>query len=234
MKKTGKDFEPIVPVSMTEVVEERIREYLKKKKLKPGDPIPKETELSERLNVSRNVIREALSRFRMLGLIQTKKKRGMILTKPDIFNGLERVLDPTLLGEDTLNDIFGMRLVIEMGIAELLYMHKTEEDIEALEHIVKNKKYNGSSSFKLEHEVAFHGKLYEMTGNVTLQRFQKLLLPIFQYVIDLEAHSSKPAKVGTVEHQDLVELLKKGNPTSFRKAMYEHLKPHFERINEKK
>src|SRR5688500_2578191 len=196
MRKNGNDFEPIVPVSMTEVAEERIREYLKKKKLKPGDSIPSEAELSERLNVSRSVIREALSRFRMLGLIEARKKRGMVLTAPDIFRGLERVLDPNLLGEDTLKDIFGMRLVIEMGIAELLFMHKTGEDILILEEMVKDKRYNGNSAFKLAHEVEFHGKLYEMTRNVTLHRFQKLLLPIFQSVLDLKSHANIPPKSG--------------------------------------
>lgn len=227
MKKNATDFEPIVPVSMTEIVEERIRAYLKDKSLRPGDPIPTETELSDSLQVSRNVIREALSRFRMLGLIETRKKRGMVLTKPDIFSGLERVLEPALLGDDTLRDIFGMRLVIEMGIAELLFMHKTKTDIEALEQIAKKKKINGNAAFKLEQEVAFHGKLYEITGNVTLQRFQKLLLPIFQYVINAESHSHKAGSVG---HPELVELLRKGSPSSFRKGMYEHLKPHFEWI----
>lgn len=230
----SKDFEPIVHVSMTEAVEKRIREYLKNKNLRPGDPIPSETELSEQLEVSRNVIREALSRFRMLGLIQARRRRGMILTTPDIFSGLERVLDPHLLGEDTIKDIFGLRLVIEMGMADLLFMHKTDEDVAVLEQMVKKKEHNGNASFKLGHEVAFHGKLYEITGNHTLQRFQKLLLPIFQYVIDIKSHSKYPRKVGTVSHQELVEILKKGNPAKFRNGMYEHLKPHFEWVNKPK
>lgn len=231
MSIQGKDFEPILPVSMTEVAEERIRQYLKKKKLRPGDPIPSEAELSERLKVSRNVIREALSRFRMLGLIEARKKRGMVLTTPDIFSGLERVLDPNLLGEDTLKDIFGMRLVIEMGLAELLFMHKTKEDIAALEEMVKDKRYDGNSPFKLAHEVEFHGKLYEISRNETLQRFQKLLLPIFQSVIDLKTNSKTPRRTGSVGHKQLVEILKKGNPEKFRKGMYEHLKPHFDWIS---
>lgn len=231
MKKSGKDFEPIVPISMTELAEERIREYLKNKKLRPGDPIPSESELSGQLNVSRNVIREALSRFRMLGLIQARKKRGMVLTTPDIFNGLERVLDPNLLGEDTLKDIFGMRLVIEMGLAELLFMHKTKEDIAALEEMVKDRRYDGNTTFKLVHEVEFHGKLYEITRNETLQRFQKLLLPIFQSVVDMKENAKTPRRTGSVGHKQLVEILKKGNPEKFRKGMYQHLKPHFDWIN---
>lgn len=222
------DFERIVTVTMAEVVEERIRDYLKKKKLKPGDAIPKETELAESLGVSRNVIREALSRFRMLGLIESRKKRGMILTKPDIFNGFERVLDPNLLDDNTLIDIFEMRLVLEMGLADLLYLKKKPEDIDILEKIVRQGQ--NSKVFKLEQEVEFHGKLYAMTGNVTLLRFQKMLLPIFEFVIAKEIQQKKPRIVGKVDHQQLVEILKKGSPSEFRQGMYEHLKPHFEWI----
>lgn len=233
MNANNKDnyFEPIVQMSMTEIVEERIREYLKKKKLKPGDSIPKETELAEQLQVSRNVIREALSRFRMLGLIETRKKRGMILTKPDIFNGLERVLDPILLGDKTLIDIFEMRLVLELGLAELLFINKTDEDIKELEAILINKKNESTSIFKVEQEVEFHGKLYKITKNETLLRFQKLLLPIFQYVIDIESHFNHPPDIGKVNHQQLIEILKKGDSVTFRQGMYEHLKPHYEWIS---
>jgi GntR family transcriptional repressor for pyruvate dehydrogenase complex len=113
-------------------------------------------------------------------------------------------------------------------------MHKTEEDIAVLELMVKKKPHNRSSAFKLEHEVAFHGKLYEITGNVTLQRFQKLLLPIFQFAIEAKSQGTHPRTVGSVGHQELVEILKKGNPSKFRKAMYEHLKPHFEWLNKPK
>ena len=29
--------------------------------------------------------------------------------------------------------------------------------------------------FNIEHEIAFHGKLYEITGNETMKKFQKML-----------------------------------------------------------
>jgi GntR family transcriptional regulator, transcriptional repressor for pyruvate dehydrogenase complex len=228
------DFEPIITVTRAELVEERIRAYLKKKKLKPGDPIPKETELAESLGVSRNVIREALSRFRMLGLIESRKKRGMILTKPDIMNGFERVLDPNLLDPATLVDIFEMRLVLEMGMAELIFLKKTSKDIAELEKIVSKSPGQNDVYFKLEHEVEFHSKLYEITGNETLHRFQRLLLPIFQFVIEEEAHQKQPPKTGKVDHRQLVEIIKTGTPMEFRQSMYSHLEPHFEWIALKK
>lgn len=62
------DLGKIVQQTMPDIVEMRLREYLKQKSLKPGDPLPKEVDLAESLGVSRNVVREALSRLRMLGM----------------------------------------------------------------------------------------------------------------------------------------------------------------------
>ena len=221
----SRDLSPIVSNTMADQVEIRLREYLKKKSFLPGDALPKEVELAEALGVSRNVLREALSRLRMLGMIETRKKRGMILARPDILGTFERVLDPLIIDKETLHDIFELRLVLEMGLADLLYKRKTDKDIAELENIAK-KEINKDNSFRIKNEIAFHGKLYEMSGNDTLKRFQIMLLPIFDYVITLE---QKPTR-GTVNHLDLVEILKTGTKEDFQKGMQAHLQPHFDRL----
>lgn len=220
-----KDLERISTKTMADVVEVKLRDYLKKKSFKPGDALPKELELAEALGVSRNVVREALSRLRMLGMIETRKKRGMVLAQPDILGAFERVLDPLIIDQDTLQDIFELRLVLETGLADLIYINKTKEDIDELEAIAR-KEVVTDDTFRIKNEIAFHGKLYEMTGNSTLKRFQIMLLPIFAYVITLE---KKPTR-GTVSHLDLVALLRKGNKEAFRKGMLAHLQPHFDRL----
>src|SRR3546814_17982115 len=101
----SKDLGRIHTSTMADVIELRIREYLKKKSFKPGDALPKGIELAEALGVSRNVVRAALSRLRMLGLLETKRKRGMILTNPDLLDTLERVRDPTICHKYTLQDV---------------------------------------------------------------------------------------------------------------------------------
>jgi GntR family transcriptional regulator, transcriptional repressor for pyruvate dehydrogenase complex len=224
-KNGGHDVARSATNTMADVVEKRLREYFKKRSFKPGDALPKETEMAAALGVSRNVVREALSRLRMLGMVETRKKRGMVLARPDILGTLERVLDPLIIDKGTLQDIFELRSVLEMGLADILYIRKTEQDILALEAIAK--KENGEDkTFRIKNEIAFHGKLYAITGNDTLKRFQIMLLPIFAYVVTLE---EKPAR-GKVTHQDLVEILKNGNKDDFREGMYEHLKPHFDRL----
>src|SRR3546814_6062752 len=110
----------------------------------------------------------------MLGLIETKRKRGMILTNPDILGTLERVMDPLIMDKDTLQDVFELRLVLEMGLADLLYIRKTDKDIEELEEIVDKEVESKEHTFRIKNEIAFHGKLYEISGKETLKRFKRM------------------------------------------------------------
>jgi GntR family transcriptional repressor for pyruvate dehydrogenase complex len=222
----SRDIERISSDTMADVVELRLREYFKKRSFKPGDQLPKELELAAALGVSRNVVREALSRLRMLGMIETKKKRGMIMAMPDVLGGFERVLDPQIIGDHTLQDLFELRLVLEMGLADILFMNKTEKSINELEKIAKNEIQDGKPIFRIKNEIAFHGKLYEMAGNNTLRRFQGMLLPVFEFVVRMENEFIS----GKVTHRDLVELLKTGTKDDFRQGMYDHLRPHFDRL----
>jgi len=213
--------------TMADLVELQLRDYLKKKSFKPGDSLPSEQQLAGSLGVSRNVVREALSRLRMLGIVETRKKRGMLLSRPDILGSFERVLDPLIMDTGTLQDLFELRLTLEVGLADILYKRKTKKDVEELEAIaVKQQLTVGKPAFRVKHEIAFHGKIYQMTGNDTMQRFQHMLLPIFAYVIELE----KKYTPASVSHIQLVELLKDGSKEKFRQGMLLHLKHHFDTI----
>ncbi len=212
---------------MADIAESRIREFLRKNAFKPGDSLPKETDIADALGVSRNVVREALSRLRMLGIIESKRRSGMILANLDIMSSFERIMDPTLIGERTLRDLFELRLTLEMGLADLLYLRLKKEDIDELEEIARqHKKDPGDNSFRISHEIAFHGKLYRMTGNDTMMRFQNLLIPIFGYVLTLE----RVPIIGKVSHMKLVEILRNGGKEDFRRGMFLHLEHHFQKL----
>lgn len=233
MKKLTK-LTPLKNLSLVDKVEIRLTNYFKENNLKSGDAIPKEMEFAEALGVSRTAVREALLRFRTIGLIESKKHKGMILTQPDIIHNFEKVLDTNLLSDETLKDIFELRLILEMGMADILFSRKTEEDLIELDEIVsiQEEQEKDSTIFSLDEEITFHGKLYQMSKNTTLQRFQDLLLPVFEYF-----HKNKLPDAYNYEysqkfisHRDLLNQLKDGTPESFRVAMRQHLEPHFDRI----
>jgi len=67
------EFKEIAPVRLYESVIEQIMDLIKNNELKPGDKLPPERELAEKLSISRNSLREA---FRVL------ESRGLIKSKP--------------------------------------------------------------------------------------------------------------------------------------------------------
>lgn len=219
--KTGKHLTS----TMTDVVEVRLREYLKKESFKPGDALPSGSEIANVLGVSSVPVREALSRLRMLGMIASGKRNGMILSMPDILGPFEKVLDPLIMDDETLQDIFEIRLLLEIGLAELLYEKINKQHLEELEEIALNEMVTDNSC-KVNNEIAFHGKLYEISGNDTLKRFQVLLLPIFAH---FTAKLANPIR-SNVSHPDLVEILKHGTKEDFTAGMQAHLQPHFDSI----
>jgi DNA-binding FadR family transcriptional regulator len=107
--------------SLVDKVEASLVDLLQQQKLKIGDTIPKETDLAAALGVSRTVIREALLRLRMMGLIESKKKKGSVITSPDLFANLNKSMNPHILDQDTLKEMFEIRLVLEIGMADLLF-----------------------------------------------------------------------------------------------------------------
>src|SRR5690606_33272887 len=116
------------------------------------------------------------TRLRTIGIIDSKKHKGMVLSQPDFIENFAKIMDTNLVGDDTLKDIFELRLIMEMGMVDLIFARKTEEDLVELAHIVDQmeKAQPDSKIFSLKNEVAFHGKLYEMSGNKTLHRLQKI------------------------------------------------------------
>lgn len=217
--------------SLVDRVEAQLVELLQQRKLKLGDTIPKEIELAQAIGVSRTVIREALLRLRLMGLIESKKKKGSVITSPDLFAVMGKSMNPHILDQDTLKEIFEIRLVLEIGMADLLFNRVTPEDISELRAIVSlEPPLTQYHLFNIEHEIAFHGKLYEITRNETLKKFQRMLLPVFDYVHNSGLLKKQPKLRTFVSHNELVDILEKGNPEQFRIGMRNHLENHFARL----
>jgi DNA-binding FadR family transcriptional regulator len=87
-------FKQLEQISLADRVEEQLLESIHEGRFAPGSPLPGEVELAEQMQVSRNVVREAVSRLRMLGLVKSRKRKGSVVSRPDVFLTLRRILHP--------------------------------------------------------------------------------------------------------------------------------------------
>lgn len=216
-------------VTLVDHVESKLFQYIKEQKFELGDAIPNENELAVALGVSRSVLREALSRLRMLGLIQSRTRRGMVLSEPDMFGGLQRVMDPEILGNSHIFNLLGFRVAMEVGISNSVIENVTDRDIEELEEIVDRGGEYDLNFYKAETEIEFHSKLYEITGNKSIIQFQQIIYPVCMFIRDKFIDFFKPInkkleKDGKlVTHRHLLEMIKKRDKDSYRFGMEEHL-----------
>lgn len=219
-------------VTLVDKVEEKLRDHFREINLMPGDTIPIEAKLAESLGVARSVLREALSRLKMLGLIESRTKRGMVLTEPDILIGIEKVMDPKIISHDRLMDILGIIVTIEIGMVDYILLNMKEDDIQELENIVNRETVLEQNRVIPEEESKFHPKLYEMTGNLTILRLCRLFSPVYAFIRDnyrdkIDEFNKRSQKTKRPTHKELLNILKKGDGSQFRDAMKEHLQLYF-------
>lgn len=217
--------------SLVDRAEKRIILYIQENRMKVGDALPKELDLAERLGVSRTVVREALLRLRTIGLIESKKHKGAVLTNPDILLPLRKVFHPSILDNATLKDLFEMRLALEVGMSDFIVNNITDEDIRELEEIA-NTIVSGDTAYpwQIDDEIQFHGKLYKISRNRMLLELQEMLFPIFQYVHQSGFLDKAIVEGDFVSHKELVDVLKLRDADAYRIAIRKHLNNHFARI----
>ncbi len=135
--------------------------------LRPGDRLPTERMLAERLAVSRGTIREALKRWESLGVVEMRKGSGNYLLRPVSPRSLHMPL--TVEGQDlaTLLHMLDVRRALEAEAAAICAERATEAEIamigsrlEAMEPV-----FFGPVEISAEADWAFHRSIIETANN---------------------------------------------------------------------
>ena len=208
--------------TLTDRTEQRIYEYIRARGFRFGDLLPKEEELAAELNVSRTITREALSRLKAAGVIESRRRRGMILKKPDIFAGLDKLIHSGMLDDETRGDLAQLRLVIELGLADLIYRNRHEKALKRLENTAR--KFAEQVTTAAAHgkiEQLFHRRLFALSGNQLITRFQMLLEPFYA-----PSRNWTPAlsRLSCRDHLALVNVLRTGTPAEWREELHKHFR----------
>lgn len=164
--------------------------------LKPGDKIPSERELSERLHVGRSSVREALRALELLGLIETRRGEGTFLRNARS-NQLVQLLSTFILqDEKAIRDVKDTKYLIEMDCLRLVIHRNNEEQLIKFREEIENRKINDDEFFL---------RIVELADN---HLFYRIWIILSDFYNSLQIEKEKMAKS---DYLSLIDALIRSN-----------------------
>jgi GntR family transcriptional repressor for pyruvate dehydrogenase complex len=201
----------------------QIREELADDRLKPGDRLPAERELSVRFQVSRASVREAIRALESMGVVTIKTGDGTYVS-----TGSEVLLSPLvsiiLQQKDVLLDIFEARKVIEPEIAALAAKRAGPEEIQQMEDVLEDQaRQIAQGDTGVEADSAFHSLLTQSTKNKVFLRLNDAVVDSLRETRErsLQIHG-RPAR-SLAGHREILTAVRAKDPRRARQAMLQHL-----------
>lgn len=207
-----------------EDIVKQIRHLIEKGKLKRGDQLPTERELSETLKVSRTTVREAIFSLELIKLVQRRQGEGTYV----IASSEEALVQPLASAlfheKDDMMDILFIRKIIEPEVAHLAAKNATPEEINELEKILKEQERetaSGESTTRTDSN--FHHLLFHMTKNKALERLLLALFDLMEKTREKYFQTEERKQKSLDGHQNIFAAIKSGNPKAAREAMRRHI-----------
>lgn len=174
----------------------QLREIIEKDRLKAGDKIPSERELSERLNAGRSSVREALRALELLGLIETRRGEGTYI-RDFRGNQLVQLLSSFILQDKkAIKDVIETKYLIELDCLQLVLLKSSKSELERLKN------------WTIEHtveDVDFFARITELADNHLIYRIWQILVDYHRSLNNIKDQPTKEKYI------NLVKALETGN-----------------------
>jgi GntR family transcriptional repressor for pyruvate dehydrogenase complex len=144
----------------------RIKEMILSGELLPGDRLPPEKELSERLGLSRSSMREAVKALEVIRVLNVRRGDGTYVTSLEPHLLLEAITFVVDLHDDeSVLELFAVRRILEPAAASLAAGRATESTIASLRNQVSSVAGSSSVEELVAHDLGFHATIVEAAGN---------------------------------------------------------------------
>ncbi len=217
-------MEIISPPSLVDSAVQRIRNVIETQKLAPGTRLPTEPELMQRLGISRTVLREAMSRLELLGLVKIRAGKGTQVGDPDTLDAGSRLIRTALtLSSRDLLQFNELRTGIECESARLAAERATESEIADLQRRCVELGATETRELYVQLDCAFHVAIAQISKSA-------LILSVLQIVQDFMASSMERTmlptpdyKLGRKLHSDIVAAIAAHDANAAEAAMRRHM-----------
>jgi GntR family transcriptional repressor for pyruvate dehydrogenase complex len=222
---------PFLPVSAGERLSVKVADQLAAQihsgQFGPGDKLPTEAKLVEQFQVSRTVVREAMSRLKSLGLLESRQGSGVYVSASPVFAPLNfdaRHAESKV----AVLQMVEVRRALEAEVAGLAARRRSDADVQRIQVAVQQLELavmEGRNG--VNEDVLFHRAIADAAQNPflisTLDYLAQFLKGATRVTRANEARRSDFMDEVRAEHQAIVDAIQKGDAAAARAAAACHM-----------
>jgi GntR family transcriptional repressor for pyruvate dehydrogenase complex len=218
-------MQPIAPSSLVDRVAERIRNVIDQGQFQAGDRLPAEAVLSEQLQVSRSVLREAVSRLESLGVLTVRRGRGMFVGDRGSLSSCAKLVRSAMtISAKDYRQFADLRRGLEIQAARLAAQRAKPEDVAELEALCEQMDRPGAEYLEsVQVDFAFHRKLVAITGNELMRNIMEVIQEFIQAGMVQTTPMPRNRKRSRGFHGAILDAIKAGDADAAEKAMKVHM-----------
>ena len=208
--------------SRTDLAANRLIELILEKDFQPGDKLPNEYELAALLGIGRSAVREAIRQLVSRNILKVRQGAGTFVAQK---TGIpEDPLGLTFIGHDPglALELSDVRMLIEPAAAERAAINATDEQIDRMVELcgeIGRLVTEGKSYVSADLEI--HRYIGECCGNSILRNLMFILSDASK--IAIEVSKDRFRGVAHMEHEKLVQAIRRRDSVGARYAMISHL-----------
>ncbi|MGM7787197.1 FadR/GntR family transcriptional regulator [Staphylococcus felis] len=202
-------------MSLKQTIVEKIKHYILDNRLKVGDKIPTERKLAEAYNVSRSVIREALSYLENTGVTESVQGKGTLVKEQDITPLIDGFLFSFQVSQGDIKDLLMLRLTFELAAIDMIEQQQLSLDT------IEASLVNDVGQFDSSQDQAFHQSILESV-NSTLFKQMSAVVQAYFYRHSITT-TIEENRLSIKEHHAIYQALSQKDYAKAKMLLTQHL-----------
>lgn len=224
--------------NLTDRVAATLHEEITSSEVSPGDVLPPEAVIAERMGVSRTVLREAVSRLKVEGLVSSKQGVGLVVLDNRKFSVLKMHAVVEHDVEEAMR-IVELRLGFEIEAAGFAAMRRNESDLQEMRSALDEMRAaleRGAVSNGVDADFRFHRAIANATRNANYSKFFGFLSELYRHnLLVSRGRSAKISPRGNQaqqEHEAIYQAILAKDVVAARQAARTHVENTAHRLRD--
>ncbi|WP_308501550.1 FCD domain-containing protein [uncultured Alistipes sp.] len=210
--------------SQVETVLKYIKDELYSGRLQPGERLPAERRLAERLGVGRAHVRAAFQKLEFYGIVQTFPQSGTVVAQEKM-QVLERMITDALQIEQyDFASLVYVRELLEIEAVKLCARNRTVEDLAAIEAALKECEEKFYTDERVSKDFAYHQALARGGHNPVIASLLLVITPDVLRYYQRYRVCAVPSEEVCFEHRELLRCVRERDEEGAAAVLHHHLR----------